>query len=352
MRARRSRSRPARLHRGGPTLHARRAVRRGADPLRGPYMRGRADRDGDGHDSMACGGDDCDDNEPNRYPGNAEVCDDEGRGEGCNVTTLASVDDGDADGDGEIARRCCHGASCGSDCDDGDRSIHTGARELCNARDDDCDGGIDESESEPICPGGTCVGGRCNLPAWTAYWEDEARFGAAGPSEVAVASDAFVAAYEPDGAYAWVRTLGSPRRRPRVQARPRIGNRPPLRIRPHRARWRRRSRRRPSSSWRLHRGIRSQRHVSVGSRASFHREHCCNTGRRERCRVLRRRLRLRWPPSECDSADGLSGQLRNGWKLSMGSPHRGRRSNSYSRAGPWREPPGCNGIVRGRRRLR
>ena len=33
------------------------------------------DLDGDGSVSIACGGDDCDDTDRNRYPGNAEVCD-------------------------------------------------------------------------------------------------------------------------------------------------------------------------------------------------------------------------------------------------------------------------------------
>src|SRR5690606_28768400 len=33
------------------------------------------DTDGDGHVSAHCGGDDCDDSDGNRYPGNAETCD-------------------------------------------------------------------------------------------------------------------------------------------------------------------------------------------------------------------------------------------------------------------------------------
>ncbi len=194
------------------------------------------DADGDGHDSAACGGDDCDDDDPNRYPGNPEVCDDAGHDEDCVPTTLAGDADGDADGDGEIDRGCCNGATCGADCDDADRALHPGARELCNGRDDDCDGVLDEAGSEGLCPGGTCIGGRCNLPAWDRVfggtltdivWDvvmddrgyvyaggsfrGEASFGAAGAAEPAVGvASAFIAAYEPDGAYAWLRSIGGP----------------------------------------------------------------------------------------------------------------------------------------------
>jgi hypothetical protein len=51
----------------------------------------------------------------------------------------------DADGDGYDATRI-GGTVCatGTDCNDGDASVHPGATELCNGRDDDCDGVIDE----------------------------------------------------------------------------------------------------------------------------------------------------------------------------------------------------------------
>jgi hypothetical protein len=45
------------------------------------------DRDGDGHLSASCGGDDCDDNDSNRYPGNVEVLDAADHDEDCDVNT-------------------------------------------------------------------------------------------------------------------------------------------------------------------------------------------------------------------------------------------------------------------------
>ena len=103
------------------------------------------DSDGDGVDSIACGGADCDDSDPRRFPGNVEVCDAENLDEDCDSTTFG---DRDADGDGYVDAACCNEQSdgtlrCGDDCDDFRPSVHPGATETCNYRDDDCDGGVD-----------------------------------------------------------------------------------------------------------------------------------------------------------------------------------------------------------------
>jgi len=45
------------------------------------------DNDGDGHTAQHCGGDDCDDNDANRYPGNIEVADRADHDEDCDVNT-------------------------------------------------------------------------------------------------------------------------------------------------------------------------------------------------------------------------------------------------------------------------
>lgn len=64
---------------------------------------GRQDADGDGADSVATGGSDCDDNDARRYPGAAEICDALGVDEDCDLSTGG---DRDADGDGEISAMC------------------------------------------------------------------------------------------------------------------------------------------------------------------------------------------------------------------------------------------------------
>ncbi len=111
-----------------------------------PSMR---DMDGDGHQTMACpGGDDCDDTDPNRFPGNDEVCDAAGHDEDCNTNT---VGDTDADGDTYVSATCCNGDTCGPDCDDSNPAVHPGIEESCNGIDDDCNGIVDDSGSMGMC---------------------------------------------------------------------------------------------------------------------------------------------------------------------------------------------------------
>ena len=91
-----------------------------------------ADADGDG--SSICAGFDCDDDDPGNFPANAESCD--GRDNNCNE----QVDEGfDVDDDGYLA--------CDGDCDDGDESVRPGANEICNGLDDDCDTVVDQGLS-------------------------------------------------------------------------------------------------------------------------------------------------------------------------------------------------------------
>jgi hypothetical protein len=101
-----------------------------------------ANMDSDGRRSEACGGDDCDDNDGNRYPGNPEVCDTAGHDEDCDPDTFG-VRDQDMDGEPDAA--CCNGEVCGSDCDDTRANVSPRSPEVCgNGLDDDCDGTMDE----------------------------------------------------------------------------------------------------------------------------------------------------------------------------------------------------------------
>jgi hypothetical protein len=118
------------------------------------------DDDGDGVASAACGGADCDDADPSRYPGATEVCDADD--EDCDDTTFGA--DGDTDGDGHAAVGCCNGAACGDDCDDARDDVNPRATEACNAGlDDDCDGLADAADGAcvPCAPGYLGFDGNC-----------------------------------------------------------------------------------------------------------------------------------------------------------------------------------------------
>ncbi len=110
---------------------------------------------------------DCDENDEKAHPGATEVCNK--KDDDCD----GLVDEGappvsmwpDADGDGFYAAQSgaakvgCGNvpgyAAAGGDCDDLDAAIHPNANETCNARDDDCDGEVDE-RVRPQCGVGWC----------------------------------------------------------------------------------------------------------------------------------------------------------------------------------------------------
>ncbi|MBN2798582.1 MAG: putative metal-binding motif-containing protein [Deltaproteobacteria bacterium] len=108
--------------------------------------------DGDGDGFMGCEGD-CDDDAAAAFPGGTEVCD--GLDNDCDGTPDEHAADAspwyaDGDGDGQgagAATRACEApggmVAAATDCDDSDSAVFSGAAEVCNGHDDDCDGVVD-----------------------------------------------------------------------------------------------------------------------------------------------------------------------------------------------------------------
>jgi len=131
-----------------------------------------ADVDGDGfgdanNDLIQCtqpsgyvlDSEDCDDTDPNQFPGADEYCngeDDDCDGDvdedalDADTSWYADID-GDGFGDPDTALVQCDQPSGyvldGDDCDDTDDAQFPGADEYCNGEDDDCDGTVDEDDA-------------------------------------------------------------------------------------------------------------------------------------------------------------------------------------------------------------
>jgi len=109
-----------------------------------------SDVDGDGSPSQDCGGEDCDDRDPDSFPGGEEVCDQADND--CNDV----IDDVDADGDGHFSAACG-----GLDCDDDNAEVHPEAEEIpYDEIDNDCsDGDLLDVDGDgyqaSTVPGGT-----------------------------------------------------------------------------------------------------------------------------------------------------------------------------------------------------
>jgi hypothetical protein len=104
------------------------------------------DKDGDGYPAKK----DCDDNDPLTYFGAPEKCGD-GKVQSCQGTD-PPCDASDKDGDGWMAP---------ADCDDGDKEVNPEAKELCNGKDDNCNGIVDDGDPEGLDSACGNVNGEC-----------------------------------------------------------------------------------------------------------------------------------------------------------------------------------------------
>jgi hypothetical protein len=112
-----------------------------------------ADQDGDGYEMSGFGGTDCDDADPTISPGASEVCD--GKDQDCDGTVDEDPEpfwfldaDGDGYGDANNPLTGCTGASGyvdnAEDCDDEAADVNAAAEEVCDGKDNNCDGAVDE----------------------------------------------------------------------------------------------------------------------------------------------------------------------------------------------------------------
>jgi C1A family cysteine protease len=81
---------------------------------------------------------DCDDDDPEMNPGEIDVC-----GDGVDNDCSGWADDKDLDQDGDLDPACG-----GTDCDEENPATYGGAPEICDGRDNDCDGHVPESEQD------------------------------------------------------------------------------------------------------------------------------------------------------------------------------------------------------------
>ena len=111
------------------------------------------DADGDGHYTFdTCDTftprDDCDDSDPNNFPGNVEACD--GLDNNCNGQADEGLVPTDADGDGYTSLTSCGGSA--DDCNDSNPNIHPGAIEIIgDGIDQDCNGKDTLSAFDAYC---------------------------------------------------------------------------------------------------------------------------------------------------------------------------------------------------------
>ena len=100
-------------------------------------------------DDYADNSGDCDDINPNVFPGNSEICDGQDNDcvGGADFSNSYGNETTDADGDGALA---CN------DCNDSDSEVFPGNPEICDGKDNDCNGSVDHLDVpvSAMCPPG------------------------------------------------------------------------------------------------------------------------------------------------------------------------------------------------------
>jgi hypothetical protein len=108
------------------------------------------DADGD-HFAAVC---DCNDANPNIYPGALQLCD--GINNNCSAPGWPAVPANEADADGDGVRICA------GDCDDLNPQRYPGHAETCDGLDNDCTGGVPTNEADADGDGMRICAGDCD----------------------------------------------------------------------------------------------------------------------------------------------------------------------------------------------
>jgi hypothetical protein len=161
---------------------------------------------------------DCNDNDPNINPGKAEICD--GKDNNCNNqidegVLLVFYKDSDKDGytDGTTKVSCEKpsdeyvSSATSGDCNDNDPNINPGKTEICDNKDNNCNGQIDEGN---VCTFAKTIGGNNDDRAYSIIQSSDGGYVVAGWTKSLGAGydDFYVVKLDSLGNVIWSKTIG------------------------------------------------------------------------------------------------------------------------------------------------